>query len=134
MPAEVMMTTTERQTSTGSSGDRSRPRFSCQHLTRQGLAIVELRGGIDLETAPTVRAVLLTALRRASGVLLIEMSQVSHVDSTGLGALVAAHRRAEALGREVGLVAPPRTVRKLLTITGLDRLFPLHDQLPPAVD
>lgn len=127
------MTTVERLPETDSDTDRRAVSFACRRYTLQGIAAVELSGDIDIETAPTVRTVLLTALRRSTGPLFVDLAKVTFLDSTGLTALVAAYRRANAFDRDVLLVAPSPPVRKLLTITGLDRLFTLQDRLPPAV-
>lgn len=113
--------------------DRLAVGFACRRYTLQGIAVVELSGDVDLESSPTVRTVLLTALRHSAGPLFVDLTNVSFLDSSGLSALVAAYRRANAFDRDVLLVAPSPPVRRLLTISGLDRLFVLQDRLPPAV-
>jgi anti-anti-sigma factor len=45
------------------------------------------------------------------------------VDSTGLSALIAAHKRAEALGGELILVSPNQDIRRLFGMTGIDTYF-----------
>jgi anti-anti-sigma factor len=89
---------------------------------------VELRlvGELDVGTAAAVRQ----ALRRASedGVdtVVVDLSGLSFIDSTGLHELVVAHKRQQARGGEVVLQAPTAQTRRVLEIVGLDRLFTIR--------
>jgi anti-sigma B factor antagonist len=64
------------------------------------------------------------------------MSQTQFCDSAGLHVLVRAHQRAEARGGEVRLVIATTDVRRIFTVTGIDRVIPsfpgLEQALAPA--
>src|SRR5690606_38106595 len=101
--------------------------FRHASLKDQGRHLVAAVGEIDLATAPALRTELLTALVRYSPRLVLDLSGVTFLDSTGLAVLVAVHRRARAEGGELSLAGPRPVVRKLLGITYLDRVFPIYE-------
>jgi anti-sigma B factor antagonist len=86
--------------------------------------VVALAGDIDLATIPEARADVFAALTANPGAtVVVDMSAVTFLDSTGLGMLVSANRQAEEAGGRVVLRAPTEPVRKVLEITGLDKVF-----------
>src|SRR5262245_24459011 len=97
-----------------------------------GCAVVTAVGEIDLYSAGGLHRAVLDALRFAD-CLVIDMSQVAFVDSSGLGVLIGAHNRANALGGSVSLVAPPPLVRRILDNTQLGRSFVLFGSLDEAL-
>jgi len=86
-------------------------------------AEVVLSGRLDVHTAPDVRAALHAAVDAGSGDLVIHLGGVDVVDTTGLGVLMGAHRRAGRSGRRVVLreVNPP--LHRLLRVTRLYRIL-----------
>ncbi|WP_246061212.1 STAS domain-containing protein [Lapillicoccus jejuensis] len=75
---------------------------------------LRLVGRLDVVHAADVRAVLLAAVDAGSGDLHVDLADVVLADSTALGLLVEAHRRAQRRGRRLVLVHPqPRTERLL---------------------
>lgn len=95
--------------------------------------VVVVSGEIDVSTAPTLRAHL-DALPSGAQVI-VDLSEVTFLDSTGLGVLVAARRRARAtapLG-EVHLVVTRPRVAKVLEVTGLSTVFAVHPSLSEAL-
>ncbi|MBB4912516.1 STAS domain-containing protein [Actinophytocola algeriensis] len=88
---------------------------------------VRLAGAVDLQTAPALRAEL-TELINAAGQgaeLRVDLGDVSIVDSSGLSALVGAHRLAAAKNSRLMLTGLPDHLTRMLTITGLDELLDL---------
>jgi anti-anti-sigma factor len=67
-----------------------------------------LRGSLDLATAPTVRAALSEATETSSHDLIIDLTQLEFLDSTGLGVLIGAHRRAAERGGSFRLIVRSR--------------------------
>jgi anti-sigma B factor antagonist len=103
---------------------------------------VELVGGvpvlaapeeIDITNAEPLRAALLKAAASGPGTLVVDMTRTQFCDSSGLHALIAAHKQAEAEGREVLLVIPSTTVLRVLALTGMDRVIPNFTSLPDAL-
>ncbi|MFI6739141.1 STAS domain-containing protein [Nonomuraea sp. NPDC050451] len=86
---------------------------------------VRLSGEIDIFTSKALRQQLLNALRHSIGPLVIDLSQVSFCDASGLAVLVGIQRRASARGISLALTAPQPYTSRLLHITGLDRSLPM---------
>ena len=86
-------------------------------------AEVDLVGRLDAKSASVVRDILHACLDEGEGDFLLHVGELEIWDSTGLGVLVGAHRRARRAGRRVVLTeVPPRHLR-LLKATKLHRLF-----------
>ncbi|MEV3924895.1 STAS domain-containing protein [Actinomadura coerulea] len=88
---------------------------------RSGVAILALRGDLDMASAPALGEHLLAALPPGPRLLILDLSEVSFCDAAGLTMLIGVQRRAAGLGITLHLSAPRPQVAKLLRITGLDR-------------
>lgn len=76
-------------------------------------------GEIDCTSAPQVRAALDRLLDAAPREVVVDLTAVTFLDSAGLCALAAAHRRALAAGGRLRVLATTRAVIRPLQITGL---------------
>jgi anti-sigma B factor antagonist len=97
------------------------------------MQVFELIGSLDIATSPTVRAALTSASERGSHRLIVDLTAVDFLDSTGLGALIGGQRRAKEFGGEVRLVAKEGQILRLLRITGLLKVFAVYPTLEDAV-
>ena len=97
-----------------------------------GSLVFKLRGSLDLATAPTVRAALLDAAEKGHHFLFVDLSQLEFLDSTGLGTLIGAHRRAAEQGGALRLVISDGLIARLLNITGLIRVLSVYHTLEDA--
>ena len=97
-----------------------------------GMPVVAAPEEIDITNAEALRAALLQAAN-GHGTLVVDMTRTQFCDSSGLHALIAAHKRAEAEGREVLLVIPSPTVLRVFVLTGMDRVIPNVTSLPEAM-
>ena len=83
--------------------------------------VINIAGELDQATVPELEGALDDAIANASESLLVDLSECSFIDSSGLAALVAARQRVlDSDGRGFGLCCPDEQVRRLLNITGLD--------------
>lgn len=82
-------------------------------------------GEVDASTSPTVAEALAVVPDggRKSGRIVVETSGVSFIDSSGLRVLIELSERAGALGAEVVLASPSRSMARLIELTGLNDLF-----------
>ena len=106
-----------------------------ENFTRRsldGAVMVVVEGEIDLAIAGRFAEELEDAVRECSPNLLIDLTGVTFIDSTGLSALVVGHRCATAAGGWLRLVGPSARVSRLLVITGLDQLLPAYDSVDDA--
>jgi anti-sigma B factor antagonist len=90
----------------------------------RGVAIAEVTGDIDMSTASGLRE-RLSGLADSGQPLIVDLNRVTFIDSTGLGVLVSAARRASAQGGSLHAVCSRPRTRKLLWLTGVDRRIPL---------
>jgi anti-sigma B factor antagonist len=84
-------------------------------------------------SAPALRSALLKAAAHGHGTLVADMTLTRFCDSSGLHALLAAHKRAQAGGGELLLVIPAIAVLRVFAITGMDRMIPNFTSLDQAL-
>lgn len=103
--------------------------------SRVGAVLVTVVGELDLMTAPRLRAALQSALRRAAGApVVVDLTGVTLLGSSGLAALVDAARQAQDLDEPLRLVVDhKRPVLHPLQITGLDHVLALYHSLDAAL-
>jgi anti-sigma B factor antagonist len=101
---------------------------------RDGSTIVAARGEIDVATAPVLRTGLDQALARDIGAVVVDLTGVTFIDSTGLGVLIGARRRCAEAGRDLRVVVDEPRILKVFEITGLTELFAIHASLEPALE
>ena len=102
-------------------------------VVRGDTAVVEVKGEIDLRTADALRARLVEVHASGPLRLVVDFTAVPFCDAAGLGALVAAHNQIAAGGGEIVLAGLRPAQRRLLYITGLHRLFPVHENVSGAL-
>jgi anti-sigma B factor antagonist len=97
-----------------------------------GTLVVQLNGELDLYNAHVVREQLQNAVAAGPKRVVLDLSGVSFIDSTGLGVLIEA--RTLMTDRDAfQLVSPGVEARRALAISGLDRLFVIHESLEAAL-
>jgi anti-sigma B factor antagonist len=92
-----------------------------------------LHGSLDLATSPVLRAALMEAAEHEGHALVVDLSQLEFLDSTGLGALIGAHRRAAEKNGSVRLVVQEGQILRLLRITGLLEIFRVYPTVEAAL-
>jgi anti-sigma B factor antagonist len=97
-----------------------------------GGTVVRLAGELDLYNAHAVREALLTATEESPDRLVVDLSDVSFIDSTALGVLIEARSRMSNR-RAFILAAPGLETKRALEVSGLDKHFAVHDSLDDAL-
>jgi anti-sigma B factor antagonist len=92
---------------------------------REGVVILAVRGEADLHAAPELRDRLSMALEGGATSVVLDLTEVTFVDSMTLGVLVGGAKRARANGGELRLVTSAGPIRRILEVTLLDRVFPI---------
>lgn len=87
------------------------------------VVVVSPFGEIDLRHVPDIHSRLLTLCESKPDRFVINMSEVTYIDSSGVGALVEINRRIKGYGGEMFLVSPAPRVMNVFEITRLDRFF-----------
>jgi anti-anti-sigma factor len=101
-------------------------------LSTQALAeraVVSVGGEVDVATAKSLTDHALAALRDVSPHIVVDLGDVTFMDSTGLKSLITISQRASLAGGSFAVVGPTSSVRKLLRLTGLEEAFPVYDTL-----
>jgi anti-sigma B factor antagonist len=98
-----------------------------------GVPVVVAPEEIDITNAEALGSALLQAAASAPGTLVVDMTRTEFCDSSAPHALAAAHKRAEAEGREVLLVGLSALVLRVFALTGVDRLIPSFTSLADAL-
>ncbi|POX48562.1 STAS domain-containing protein [Streptomyces sp. Ru72] len=96
--------------------------------------LVTVTGHLDLHTAHHLADVLQPLLGHDGHTVLVDLSGVTFLDSTGLTCLITAYRTARSTGVRLALVAPSQPVLKMLQLTGVDQVldsYPSLDAAPP---
>jgi anti-sigma B factor antagonist len=96
----------------------------------RGRAMAELCGELDVYSARFLSEKLMAVQHQAPRpVLVLVLENLEFADSSGLGVMVGALKRARAKGGAVALCSTPANLRRVLEITGLDRVLPSFDSL-----
>ena len=97
--------------------------------------VLTLDGEIDLAAAPSVRASLAAIVQdELARDVVIDLRDVTFMDSTGVGALLSAYRHLKLQQRTLVLAQPQPIVARVLGITNVARLFPVVDSVDIAID
>jgi anti-sigma B factor antagonist len=99
--------------------------------------VVAVRGEIDLFTAPELKQVVTDAIESGERRVVIDLTDVSFLDSTALGVLIGAVKRLRSRGGALAIVNTEPSITKTFEITGLDQIFtilPSRDEALTALD
>jgi len=97
-------------------------------------AVLTLRGSLDIDTAPSLKANLSRLVERPSPRIVVDLAGLDFCDSMGVGVLVSAHGRALERGGWVRLAAPSGFLRRLLDTLGLTEYLSLHPDVKTALE
>lgn len=84
---------------------------------------VDLTGEVDIYTANELKDELNIAIEERPKNLVINMQNLDYIDSTGLGILIGILKRLKQKQSDIYIVNTKPNVRKIFTITGLDKIF-----------
>lgn len=94
-------------------------------------AVITMPAEIDAVNAEKIRQDLLSAVGLGAAVVVVDMSETTFCDSSGVQATIAAYRQAAANGTEFRLVAT--AVLRILTVVGVSQLIPIYPTLESAL-
>ncbi|MEU7895047.1 STAS domain-containing protein [Nonomuraea sp. NPDC049152] len=99
--------------------------LSCQHLPG-AVTVITVAGEVDHTTSDQLDTFIQQARRQPSDHLVVELTEMPFMDSSGLSVLIRAYVLAHQHGGSLRLAAPPPVPARLLRITGLDARLPVH--------
>ena len=106
--------------------------LSLSTRTEGDRTVVVVGGEIDVYTAPKLREQLIDLVNKGKFHLLVDMEKVEFLDSTGLGVLVGGLKRVRAHDGSLELVCTQERILKIFRITGLTKVFGIHDSIAEA--
>jgi anti-sigma B factor antagonist len=101
-------------------------------IVAEGQSVLPLEGEIDLHVAPQIAAALRKMIATRPAQLLIDLSHVTYVDSSGLAVFIEAMQDVATYGGKFGLVGIQETVRTIFEIARLDQVFRIFPNLEEA--
>ncbi|MET3961016.1 anti-anti-sigma factor [Marmoricola sp. OAE513] len=106
------------------------------HIIRtelEGRVVLAPVGEFDISSVDMLRATFVEATSETTNQVVLDLSGTTFLDSMALGTMLGVSRRVTAWGGWVRVVAPRPNVRKVLRLTGLDKVFALYDTVDQAL-
>jgi anti-sigma B factor antagonist len=107
--------------------------LSFSENTIESQVIVEVRGEVDVHSAPQLRDRLTEVIDSGQKSVVVDLTRLSFIDSTGLGALVAVLNHAKGTDAALRVACSSERLLKVFRITGLDSVFSIFDSVRLAV-
>jgi anti-anti-sigma factor len=101
---------------------------------RDGVAVAEMVGDLNLLCASDVRTGLAAAVNDGHRRLVVDLGQINFIDSSGLGALISGLKSARQAGGDLRIASPGEQARVVLKLTTLDRVLHPYDSVEDALD
>ena len=98
-----------------------------------GAIRIALRGELDLAHAYTFDEELRRVEESRPSCVVLDLRELSFLDSCGLARLLAARRRARRLGHRLVLVRGPKAIQRLFALSAVDEAFELVNDVPEAL-
>ncbi|ARJ05017.1 anti-sigma factor antagonist [Humibacter sp. BT305] len=96
------------------------------------IAIVRGDGRLNMVSAPTLRETVKRAIDSGRPRIVVDMSRVQFMDSSGLGALIACLKSARQADGDLKIVAPSSQVQMVLALSNVDQVLPPHASVAEA--
>jgi anti-sigma B factor antagonist len=93
---------------------------------RDGMAVIALGGEVDVYTSPRLKQEMVDLLNKGITRLVIDLSAVEYLDSTGLGVLIGGLKRARERDGDLRLICDNLRILRIFEITGLTKIFDIY--------
>ena len=101
---------------------------------KDGAVIISLAGEIDMKCSSELRAKFMELFKSRPAVLIVDMTEVEFMDSSGLAILVEALKWCRQNDSKLKLVGMVQTVRNVFEISRLDSIFQICDTIEEALN
>jgi len=103
------------------------PAFEMTRTSSAGLPLLRLKGRLTIgEGSRSLRAAISDIAAEGNKYVLLDLGEVTYVDSSGLGALVAGYNSVKSKGGAIALFQVPSRVRDLIEMSGLSAVFKVY--------
>jgi anti-anti-sigma factor len=103
------------------------------HPADRGLVVATLSGRLNAVSAPEAKDGIKSLVREVSHNLVLDLAELSFIDSSGLAALVAGYKAAMEAGGNLKLASLAPQVAQVLALTHLDRVFEIYAKVDEAL-
>ncbi|HLM08794.1 MAG TPA: STAS domain-containing protein [Thermoleophilaceae bacterium] len=107
--------------------------LAVERSSAEGVDFLAVEGEIDLATSPRLIAVLNDAVADAQAPLVVDLSGVAFMDSTGIALLLNAHRRVRRRGLGFAVVCPPGPLHRVFEISDMVDTLDICPDLETAI-
>ena len=97
-----------------------------------GALVISFSGDIDLQTSPDARKALLAEVGKGSPIL-VDLSGVGYIDSSGVASLVECLQSVKKSGQKFALVSVSESALRVLQLARLDRVFTVCDTIDDGI-
>jgi len=101
---------------------------------REGVAIIALSGEADVYTSPTIKQQIVDLLNNGTTKLIVDLTSVEYLDSTGLGVLIGGLKRARERDGDLKLICENVRILRIFEITGLTKIFDIYRSEAEALE
>lgn len=112
--------------------DRPQFRVGYERLADE-VGVVTLEGEIDIYSSPQFKEVLLKGIEEGANHVIIDLTDVTFIDSTALGVLVSGAKRVRPRNGSLDIICVDENIIRILEITGLDRIFGIYQSRAEAL-
>ena len=95
--------------------------------------IVSLNGDFDIENSQTLKTEVRKKISAENPNVVIDLSNVNYIDSSGLGTLIAIQKDARFNGGSLSIVGASEQIKRVMKMTNLDKLFDFYNSLDEVV-
>jgi anti-sigma B factor antagonist len=93
---------------------------------QDGVAVIALNGEVDVYTSPRLKQEMVDLLNKGTARLVVDLSAVQYLDSTGLGVLIGGLKRAREREGDLRLICDNLRILRIFEITGLTKIFDIY--------
>ena len=93
------------------------------------LPMMDVQGEIDVYSSPKLKEKIMEFFEEGTSTFAVNLTNVSYIDSTGLGVLIGGLRRAREKDGQVYLVFSAQRLKRIFEITGLDKNFTIVEKV-----
>jgi anti-sigma B factor antagonist len=97
------------------------------------ISILDVVGEIDIYTTPQFKEAIKEAIGDSNATIIVNMSRVAYMDSSGFGTLLSATKRLRPMNGSLSLVGCNDAINRMLQITRLNTIFGVYDTEEQAV-
>jgi anti-anti-sigma factor len=98
----------------------------------QNTCVIGFSGKFDFQSRHAFQGAMVQAEQASARQIILDFTDLSHIDSAGLGLLSLAHKKLSAMGSRMVIANAQDIVRDILLLTNMEKMFPLYDSVAAA--